>query len=48
MEKKSVFKFSKHRKLWATMPEYLLQEAKTTKKEESMPEVVCRAKTRTS
>ena len=32
MEKKSVFKFSKHCKLWATMPEYILQEAKPQKR----------------
>lgn len=44
MEKKPVFKFSKHRKLWAAMPEYILQEAKTAKEEETMPEIVCRAK----
>ena len=45
-EKKLIFKFSKHRKLWAAMPEYILQEAKTAKREESMQNIVCRAKIR--
>ena len=45
-EKKLVFKYSKHRKLWAAMPEYILQEAKTAKHEESMQVIVCRAKIR--
>ena len=41
-----IFKLSKHRKLWAAMPEYILQEAKTAKHEESMQTIVCRAKIR--
>ena len=46
MEKKLIFKFSKHRKLWAAMPEYILQEAKTANHEVSMQDIVCRAKIR--
>ena len=45
-EKKLIFKLSKHRKLWTAMPEYILQEVKTAKPEESMQIIVFRAKFR--